>query len=309
MKYKLKKTDRFALSLKRATSVDSLRIKPARVNGKIDLAFWAMLFACVLVLAGVLIYFASLSLSYSHADDIYSDLQSSLDSIERLPYMALPADSPSLADYDSLISGGESLVGGASTESLEFIRMKTRLDTLCRTNPDIMGWITVEDTCIDYPTVKGQDNDFYLDHAYDREYLNSGSIFLDFRCKDSLENTYNTVIYGHNMFSGLMFHDVIKYKGEDFFLTHDIVITTSDGIHTFRPISVYETVSTDYYYQVDFDSDAEFCEFLERACERSIFQTEYTPDGSDRIITFSTCTNDGEYGRLVLHAVLIEKRT
>ncbi len=297
MKFKIKKA-----------SPQALALYSKKQKKKFDPIFFFGIALCFAVLIGCVAYFVSAGLSYSHAEYLYNGIEDRFTVIDRLPFMAKPKDEPYLLDYDTMLSSGSSFAGGSQVESIELIRIKSTLRALRRVNEDVVGWITVEDTGIDYPIVRTTDNDFYLDHAYDRSYLNAGAIFFDFRCTDSLDNTYNTVIYGHNMFSGIMFHDVIKYKDEEFFASHDITISTDDGIFVYRPFSIYETVSTDIYFEVNFDSDDEFGAFLNSMGSRSIFDTDVELDGSDRIITFSTCTNDSEEGRLVLHAVLTEKR-
>lgn len=310
MKYKIKKANTLALSLKYASNVKKLGVEKSVKSKKKNLfAYNVGIILCIAVFLGTVAYFIAVSHGYSHAEDVYNDIQNSVLLIERLPYMDLPGSDQYLTDYDTLLSGGAALSGGSTSESIEFIKFKTQLKSLQRINDDIIGWITVLDTGIDYPLLRGDDNAFYLDHAYDGAYLNAGSIFIDYRCKDPLDDTLNGVIYGHNMFSGLMFHDVIKYNDEDFFLTHDITISTADGIYTYRPFAIYKTVATERYFDVSFASDEAYVRFLETAKSKSLFDTDYSPSANDRIITFSTCTNESTDGRLVLHAVLIEKRT
>ncbi len=298
MKYRISKATPQALAL-----------YSKKTKKKFDPIFFFGIILCFAVLFGCVAYFVSAGLSYSHAEDVYNDIEDRFSVIDRLPFMAKPLSEPYLLDYDAMLSSGSSFVGGSQGESIELIRIKSTLRALRRVNEDVVGWITVEDTGIDYPIVRTTDNDFYLDHAYDRSYLNAGAIFFDFRCTDPFDSTYNTVIYGHNMFSGIMFHDVKNYKDEAFFTSHDITISTDDGIFVFRPFSIYETISTDNYFEVNFEGDDEFGTFLNDVKSRSIFSTDIELDGTDRIITFSTCTNDSEEGRLVLHAVLIEKRS
>lgn len=303
MKYRFKKASADALALYEPNA----HTNDARQKKK-DPVFIIGITVCLCLLALSVAYFIFAGMSYSHADEVYSDIEDRFSVFDRLPFLAKPIDEPYLLDYDTMLSSGSSFVGGSQSESIEFIRIKSTLRALRRVNEDVVGWIKIDGTSIDYPIVRTTDNDFYLTHAYDRSYLNAGAIFFDFRCTDSFENTYNTVIYGHNMFSGIMFHDVKNYKDEEFFASHDITISTDDGIFIFRPFSIYETVSTDNYFQVRFENDEEFGIFANDVQSRSIFATDIELGSSDRIITFSTCTNDSEEGRLVLHAVLIEKR-
>ena len=93
------------------------------------------------------------------------------------------------------------------------------LDDLQEINPDIVGWITIDDTEIDYPVVKGKDNSEYLDRNYKHEYATSGSIFMDYRNDKNFNDQY-TAIYGHHMNSNTMFTDIKKYENKDFFSKH-----------------------------------------------------------------------------------------
>ena len=77
-------------------------------------------------------------------------------------------------------------------------------------NSDYQFWINVEGTNIDYPVVQGSDNDFYLNHDFNKNYLPAGSIFLDYR--NDFETDYNTVIYGHHMRNSTMFGQMETFK-------------------------------------------------------------------------------------------------
>lgn len=79
-------------------------------------------------------------------------------------------------------------------------------------NPDVVGWVYIEDTVIDYPVVQSDDNEYYLERDWEGNYSYSGSIFEDFRC--DIDKTENTLLYGHNMGNGSMFHAVKNFKDE-----------------------------------------------------------------------------------------------
>ena len=92
-------------------------------------------------------------------------------------------------------------------------------EALWAENPDTVGWITIEGTNINYPIVKGTDNDFYLNHDFNGEENIAGSIYLDFESQGDFDGR-NNIIYGHNMKNGSMFKDVVRYKDEAYFKEH-----------------------------------------------------------------------------------------
>ena len=98
-------------------------------------------------------------------------------------------------------------------------------EALAQINPDVVGWITIPDTNIDYPIVQSQDNDTYLRKSFEGESTAAGSIFLDFESQSDMEG-YNNIIYGHHMKNGSMFKDVVEYKDEQYFRTINILKST-----------------------------------------------------------------------------------
>ena len=92
-------------------------------------------------------------------------------------------------------------------------------DGLHQTNADVIGWIYIEDTNINYPIVQGTDNKYYVDHMVDGTKNGAGSIFMDYRNALDFSDP-NTVIYGHNMKNKTMFAHITEYKDPEFFEAH-----------------------------------------------------------------------------------------
>ena len=217
---------------------------------------------------------------------------------------------PSLYDYATVISLGRS-EGDVSENTavvgdIHFTRIKAKLEEIRAQNPDILGWIQMDKTEINYPFVVGDDNNYYLTHAYNGEYLRSGTIFADYRCsKTSLLNNRNTVLYGHNMASGEMFAVLNYYKRRPEVFTSNVVIYSFDGIYTYKPVLFLDTDSSFYYFQVKFGSDAEYEQYQDKLVKEAIWKDDYDLSASDRILTLSTCSNDSVTGRRVLIARLV----
>lgn len=222
----------------------------------------------------------------------------------------LPEDSEqkklvSMTDTLNSLESGESTADTKEyNETLEKIRAS--LQSLAKINPDLYGWISVEGTNINYPLVQGDDNQYYLDHAYTGDYLPLGSIFVDYRCNTSITKNYNTVIYGHNLTNGNMFHDVTKFFKDEYFNGVYIVIYTMDGIYYYEPFSVYETRNDYQYFRTGFTSGEDFIEFAEEMRDNSQMEKDVSFTKNDRIITLSTCTNGAYYARYALHAKLVK---
>ena len=210
-----------------------------------------------------------------------------------------------------LESGGSAAeagtVEGHKDYNEELEKMRAGLRSLALQNPDIYGWITVPGTNINYPLVQGEDNDYYLNHAYNGDYLPVGSIFVDYRCNKSITKNFNTVFYGHNITSGDMFHDVTKFFRQEVFDNTLIYVYTMDGIFVYQPFSVYETRYDYQYFKVGFPSADDFIAFATELQENSEVKRDkpFTFTDHDRVLTLSTCTNGAFYARYALHAKLI----
>lgn len=215
--------------------------------------------------------------------------------------LSITARSEGAVDENTTSSGTQS---GGYNEELE--KMRAGLSSLAQINPDVYGWIAVDGTQINYPIVQGEDNDYYLDHAYTGDYLPIGSIFADYRNNESVTKNYNTILYGHNITSGSMFHDVTKFFEDEYFDNSYIYIYTTDGIFVYEPFSVYETRYDYNYFKTSFKNAEEFIAFAEEVRDNSSMEKDIEFNGNDRIITLSTCTNGAYYSRYALHAKLIK---
>lgn len=172
-------------------------------------------------------------------------------------------------------------------------------------NHDVIGWIKIDDTVVDYPIVQSDDNSYYLTRNPLKQSSKAGAIFLDYRC-DARSGKHN-ILFGHNMtVSGTMFAQVNNYSLRSFYDNHrTFTVTFGDNTHTYKVFSVYAThVDNAQYMTVDFDSGEQFAQYMNMLASLSQFpvDTEITPD--DRVITLSTCNHiNYSDGRFVVHAV------
>jgi len=191
----------------------------------------------------------------------------------------------------------------------ELEKMRAGLRSLAQINPDVYGWITAPGTDINYPVVQGNDNDFYLNHAYTGDFLPMGAIFADYRCDGNIKNNPNTVLYGHNienMNGRSMFHDVTKFFRDEYFNNTPIYIYTLDGIYVFEVFAVYETRYDYQYFKTTFETSDEFLKFANEVHSNSSKTKVMDFKEDDCLLTLSTCTNGPFYARYALHAKLVK---
>ncbi|MBP3368195.1 MAG: class B sortase [Clostridia bacterium] len=191
----------------------------------------------------------------------------------------------------------------------ELEKMRAGLRSLAQINPDVYGWIAAPGTDINYPIVQGEDNDFYLNHAYTGDFLPMGAIFADYRCDGEIKNNRNTVLYGHNienMSGRSMFHDVTKFFRDEYFNNTQIYLYTLDGIYVFDVFAVYETRYDYQYFKTSFETAEEFLKFANEVHSNSSKHKEMEFSEDDSLLTLSTCTNGPFYARYALHAKLVK---
>lgn len=175
-------------------------------------------------------------------------------------------------------------------------------EALLEQNADVVAWLRIPDTNIDFPVMKGSDNSYYLSHGFSRDYEITGGIFVDYRNKGDFTDGFS-VIYGHRMSSGRMFSDVGKFEDKEFFNNHREAALYLPG-QKLRLIfvafaSVYG-VQGEIYNIGAFRKDESVAKVLENA---SIIEGE--PIGSaSRFILLSTCSTKEQAKRDVLLAVV-----
>ncbi|WP_249860716.1 class B sortase [Paenibacillus konkukensis] len=185
-----------------------------------------------------------------------------------------------------------------------------RFQGLLAWNPDVAGWLKIDDTFIDYPIVRGRDNEFYLSHNLKREPEKAGSIFMDYRNGAPGERR-NTILYGHRMKDGSMFGQLKEYLQREFLEEHrTFSYETLTDRYEAEVFSVYYTKTEFNYIQTSFESDEQYERFLQEIRSRSLYRTDTEVTAEDMIITLSTCdyTLDPEEGRLAVHAKLVRSQ-
>ena len=183
---------------------------------------------------------------------------------------------------------------------------RDRYSYLLKENNELVGWMTVAGTKLDYPVVRTENNDFYLKHNFKKESSEYGAIFMDFRDKGDLK-TRNNIIYGHNMKDGSMFHELMNYKDHKFFKEHPIIeFDILDEPVQWQIFSVYVTDTKFNYIRTDFNDDADYGDFLTQLKAHSMYDTGISVSKEDTILTLSTCTYEFDDARFVVQAKRIK---
>ena len=174
-------------------------------------------------------------------------------------------------------------------------------------NNDVVGWIRIEGTNINYPVM--QNSEYYLRRNIYKEYSTYGTPFLADYCNINLSD--NLIIYGHHIKSGMMFADLDKYKSYDYYLNHKTIkLYKLQGTETieeeYKIISCFKTTVNKggfkYYNFFNATSEADYNSFLEQCRELSFYNTEDTAKYRDKLITLSTCEYSLNNGRMVVVA-------
>lgn len=177
---------------------------------------------------------------------------------------------------------------------------------LKKTNPDVVGWLKVNGTNINYPFVQSSDNDYYLTHSFNKSYNGAGWVFLDYRNNGT--NNKNTIIYAHGRSNKTMFgtlKNVLNNGWLNNTNNYVIKISTETENSLWQIFSVYRIPTTSDYLQTNFNDETEYQNFLDMIKDRSSHNFNTNVASTDNILTLSTCYNNSD--KMVVHAKLIKK--
>lgn len=188
-------------------------------------------------------------------------------------------------------------------------------EALLEINPDLIGWLYIEGTNVNYPVVQNaQMPDYYLKHNFNREFSSHGCPFASELC-DVEEPSDNVVIYGHHMNDGQMFAELERYLYQEYWQDHELIqFDTLRERRTYRVFAVFRTSGTTgagfaYHQFVDAEDEADFYSFVGTCKMLSAYETGIMPEYGDKILCLSTCEYSQSNGRLVVAAVLVPEKT
>lgn len=178
---------------------------------------------------------------------------------------------------------------------------------LSKINDEVVAWIKVPETSVNYPVVKHKDNSYYLTHSYDKSFNYAGWIYTDYR-NDIDDLVSNNIIYGHGRVDGSMFgslRDLINKDGSEKL----VYISTPYNNYIFQVFSIYRIMNTNDYLYTGYDNNEKFLSFIDLIKNRSLVKyDDLEIEPSDKILTLATCYDTRE--KFVIHAKMIkwEKR-
>lgn len=185
--------------------------------------------------------------------------------------------------------------------SVDFQRLREK-------NSDTVAFIKVNGTNVNYPVVQANNNDYYLDHAFDKTKNKAGWVFLDYR--NDINNLQdNTIIYAHGRLDTTMFgslRNILKNKWYKDSNNRVVYLSTPQNNTMWQVFSVYVIPTETYYLTSSFGSVESKTSFINKLISRSIYDFASDVNVNDKLLTLSTCYNDKE--KLVLHAKLIKKQ-
>ena len=192
----------------------------------------------------------------------------------------------------------------------DYIKMNmidVNFDNLKKINSDVVGWIKINGTNINYPFVQSKDNKYYLTHSFSKSYNNAGLVFLDYRNNNI--NNRNTIIYAHGRTDKTMFGTLRKVLNNGWINNKNnyvIKIFTEKENSLWQIFSIYHIPTTNDYLQTEFKDEREYQRFLNILKNRSNHNFNTSITSNNTILTLSTCYNDSE--KMVVHAKLIKKQ-
>lgn len=174
-------------------------------------------------------------------------------------------------------------------------------------NEEVIGWILIPGTELNYPLLQTTNNEYYLTHTWQKNYNSGGSIFMEQLCASDFSD-FNTIIYGHRMNNDSMFGCMKYYKEDSFRQEHPMVyIATPEHIYQYEIFASLEPGITEATYRLKIASDEQKQAFLDFTMSRTVIDTGIVPTTEDRILTMSTCTGHGHATRWVVQARLLHE--
>ena len=266
-----------------------------------------ILCAAVFVVSGV--FLVKILIGYASADKTYEEINRGFETL-----------SGSETESENKSDGTETETAGGPIEeepltvtvynglTAEMQAQYEYFMELKKVYPDVVGYISIPSISVNYPVVQTTDNDYYLNHLITGEVSTSGSIFLDYRCTSDATISRNTVLYGHNMNNGSMFHNVQLLFTPEEFAKATVEYICEEGILMYKPLTVYRADAMYPFMRRDFADDTDYLEYCRMVVEKSHLteseQVEYAADSG--LVTLVTCTNSvsSKTGRYIYQAVL-----
>lgn len=190
-------------------------------------------------------------------------------------------------------------------ESEEKEENAINIEELYKINNDMVGWLKIDNTNINYPVMQTKDRpNYYLKRNFYKKYSGLGTPYIAENC--SIETSDNLIIYGHHIKGKRVFGELENYKSKEYYNNHkNIKFYTMQEKAEYEIIAVFKTIAYTgfrYYEFYNAKDEREFCTFVNKCKELSFYDTEKIAEYGDKLITLSTCEYSNPNGRLVVVA-------
>ncbi len=228
----------------------------------------------------------------------------------------LTRNAASQRKFDALLmadSASGSAPAAQSAGGAEADQKAERVARLFEQYPEMAGWLSIEDTKLDYPVMHTPDKpNYYLRRDLQSEYDAYGVPYLNESC--NLQDSDNLIIYGHSIDNGDVFGSLLRYSEEEYFREHPVIqLYTRDGLRQYTVLGAFITDVTpgtgDGFAYNDFvraDSKTAYDTFVSEVRARAYYQTDTQAAYGDQLLTLSTCEYTLPDGRFVVVAVRTE---
>ncbi|HEK9980824.1 TPA: class B sortase [Streptococcus equi subsp. zooepidemicus] len=195
----------------------------------------------------------------------------------------------------------------SATNYKEYKKSNIDFKRLKKLNPEVIGWLKVKGTNIDYPLVQGKTNFDYINKSVEGDFSLSGSVFLDYRNQSTFNDAYS-LIYAHHMAGDVMFGELPKFCENNYFKSHtEARIYLPDG--SFKKISFFACVKVDAFDELIFNptgiDEKEFTSLLAHIKEKSVQYREPKMAGLNQIVSLSTCEDTETDGRILVYGKIL----
>lgn len=242
-------------------------------------------------------------LEYKAGKDAYKDLQQFI-SVQEKPGPSQEQTEPNEVPEQTDQQGDDPATETTAPVVREPAPIQVDFDMLLEINSDVVGWIYLEDSQINFPVAQGKDNKEYLYWLIDGNYNGAGTPFMDYRNARDYSDRH-TIIYGHNMNNGTMFADIHKYIDQEYYDTHPVIhLLTPQGDYRIEVFAGYIAHVKADAWKLIFDTEEDFAQWLVQSQEKSAFVSDVVPSVEDHILTLSTCSDSANQTRFVLLGII-----
>ncbi|MGN0390821.1 MAG: class B sortase [Wujia sp.] len=274
--------------------------KENKKSNKKKIAYNITLAILICIFIGSAGYLAFYFLQSKHSEDQFEELETLIDEYD--PSAQVSGDSAGVNPEDT--------VSGITFVDVDGVQVQARMEKIYRKNHDFVGWLSIEDTKISYPVMQTpEDEEYYIRRDFYGESSSAGTLFADTE-SDIKKPSDNILIYGHNMKTGTMFHDLLKYEDASFYNNHKYIqFDTIYGDGTYEVIAAFRTkiraedeAGFRYYHFFNAEDASQFDDYVKNCKDLTPYDISTNASYGDTLLTLSTCAYHTTNGRFVVVA-------